>query len=109
MTVRPEILGLILLCALVTIVPRVLPFLAAHRMRLSPRAVAWFRFLPVAILSALLFPALLFPGGEWQGTILTPHILAGAIAAFAAVRSGNIIIACITGMLGYAALSAIFA
>lgn len=108
MQVRGEILILIALCALVTVVPRVLPFLAAHRMRLSPWAVAWFRFLPVAILSALLLPALLLPGGERLQSIWTPEIAAALLAAAAALKTRNIIVTIVVGMLSYAALSNIF-
>ena len=109
MTVRPEILWLILLCALVTILPRVLPFLAAHRLRLSPLAVAWFRFLPAAILSALLFPALLFPGGEQLKTIASPEIAAAVVAAIVAWKTRGIILTIVAGMFCYAALSAAIA
>ncbi|MGI9297608.1 MAG: AzlD domain-containing protein [Gammaproteobacteria bacterium] len=109
MQVRGEILILILLCALVTVVPRVLPFLAAHRMRLSPRAVAWFRFLPAAILSALLLPSLLLPGGEWPKTVWSPEIAAAFVAAAVALKTRGIILTIVAGMLSYAALSGVFA
>ena len=109
MTVRGEVLALILLCALVTVIPRVLPFLAAHRMRLSPRAVAWFRFLPPAILASLLAPSLLMPGGEWLKTVWSPEIPAACLAAAVSLKTRSIVAALAAGMLGYAALSALFA
>lgn len=107
MTVRGEILVLILLCALVTVIPRVLPFLTAHRMRLSPVMVAWFRFLPAAILSALLAPAIFAPGGEWLTTPLAPELLATCACAVIALKTRSIIPILITGMLTYAAFSAV--
>ena len=105
MSVRGEVLVLILLCMAVTIVPRVAPFLAARRMRLAPWAVAWFRFLPSAILSALLLPALLKPGGEWLTSVWSPEILAAFVAAAIAVKTRSIILTIIIGMLVYAVLS----
>ncbi len=103
MTVRVEVLGLIVLCALVTFIPRIVPFLAARRMRVTPWAVAWFRFLPPSILSALLFPSLLFPDGEWVG-LFSPSILSAVVSATIAVTTRSIIAAIVAGMGIYAAL-----
>lgn len=103
MTVRIEVLGLIFLCALVTFVPRILPFLAARRMRVTPWAVAWFRFLPPAILSALLFPSLLFPEGEWVG-LFSPSIISAIVSATVAVATRSIIASIVAGMGTYAVL-----
>ncbi len=105
MTIRGEIVILILLCMLVTIVPRVLPFLAAHRLRLAPWAVTWFRFLPPAILAALLFSGLLLPNGELSPNIISPEILAAFFAAAVSIKTRSIIITVIAGMLGYALIA----
>ena len=54
MDIRPEFLGLILACALVTAVPRVLPLVVLSRLRLPRWAVDWLGYVPIAVLSALL-------------------------------------------------------
>lgn len=105
MTVRSDILFLIVLCMLVTVIPRVFPFLAAHRLRLAPWAVAWFRMLPPAILASLLSVGLLFPGGIPLQSLFSPGIAAGCIAAAVSWKTRNIIFTIVAGMLSYAALS----
>ena len=54
MDVRPEFLGLILACALVTAVPRVLPLVVLSRLRLPRWIVDWLGYVPIAVLAALL-------------------------------------------------------
>ena len=54
MDIRPEFLGLILACALVTAVPRVLPLVVLSRFQLPGWLLDWLRFVPIAILGALL-------------------------------------------------------
>ena len=54
MDIRPEFLGLILACALVTALPRVLPLVVLSRLRLPGALVQWLGYVPVAVLSALL-------------------------------------------------------
>jgi branched-subunit amino acid transport protein len=54
MDVRPEIAWLVLACAAVTAVPRVLPLVALSRVALPAAVMAWLRHVPVAVLAALL-------------------------------------------------------
>jgi len=54
MDIRPEFLGLILACALVTAVPRVLPLVVLSRFQLPAWLLDWLRFVPIAILGSLL-------------------------------------------------------
>ncbi len=65
-----------------------LSFIAAEGRFALP---AWFRamlpFVPVATLTAIIAPALLRPGGEWQVAVSNPRLVAGAVAiAVAAIR-----------------------
>ena len=48
MSVRPWVLALIVACMAVTILPRVLPLIGAHRIRLPGPVVAWLTYVPVA-------------------------------------------------------------
>lgn len=81
MEIRPEFLTLVLACALVTAVPRVLPLVFLSRFELPAWLLEWLRFVPVAVLAALTAIEVLMPGGK----ALTLHLpsLAGIIAAFA--------------------------
>ncbi|HYN12917.1 MAG TPA: AzlD domain-containing protein [Burkholderiales bacterium] len=54
MDVRPEFLALVLGCALVTALPRVLPLVLLAKVQLPPWLADWLRYVPIAVLSALL-------------------------------------------------------
>ena len=59
-TILLTILGM----ALVTYLPRVLPTLVLSSRALPPLAVAWLRYVPVAVLSAIVFPLLMIQEGR---------------------------------------------
>jgi branched-subunit amino acid transport protein len=80
MDIRPEFLGLILACALVTAVPRVLPLVVLSRFQLPAWLLDWLRFVPIAILGSLLSLEVFFPGGA-RGLTLAAPVLAGVAAA----------------------------
>lgn len=54
MDVRPEFLSLVLACALVTALPRVLPLVVLSKLELPRWLADWLRYVPIAVLSALL-------------------------------------------------------
>ncbi len=54
MEIRAEFLGLVLACAAVTAIPRVLPLVALARVELPGWLLDWLRYVPVAVLAALL-------------------------------------------------------
>jgi branched-subunit amino acid transport protein len=81
MEIRPEFLALVLACALVTAVPRVLPLVALSRLQLSRWLADWLRYVPIAVLAALL--AIELPAAGAAGV---PAIMA-AFAVAAATRS----------------------
>lgn len=60
----PEIFWLILLMALVTYLPRVLPVLFLSRRSLPALVRRWLSYVPVAVLAALLAPGLFAPAGS---------------------------------------------
>jgi branched-subunit amino acid transport protein len=81
MDIRPEFLGLVLACAAVTAVPRVLPLLVLSRLQLPRWLLDWLRYVPVAVLAALLSLELLGSGRAGLAAI------AAALAVAAATRS----------------------
>lgn len=63
----------------------------------------WFRhmlrFVPIAALTALIWPDLLMPAGQLDLSLANPRLLAGLIAALVAWRSQNIFLTIGVGML----------
>ncbi|NLY80033.1 MAG: AzlD domain-containing protein [Lysinibacillus sp.] len=65
---------LILGCAFVTWAPRVIPFILVRNIELPNVVLRWLQFIPVCILSALVFQSLLNTEGKfvtlnWESTI----------------------------------------
>jgi len=89
MDVRPEILALILACAAVTIVPRVVPLVLLSRIALPAWVLEWLGYIPVAVLAALLALEVLVVDGKPAVTIANPALLAilPALAVAALTRS----------------------
>jgi branched-subunit amino acid transport protein len=81
MAIRPEFLTLILACALVTAVPRVLPLLVLSRLRLAQWLLDWLRYVPAAVLGALLALELL------NAPVVALPAVAAALAVAAFTRS----------------------
>ncbi len=89
MEVRPEFLALILACAAVTAVPRVLPLVLLARIALPPWLLAWLACVPVAVLAALLALEVLVVDAKPALTLHNPMLMAiiPALAVAAATRS----------------------
>jgi branched-subunit amino acid transport protein len=66
------------------------------------------RFVPPAVLSALIFPELLLPGGTLDLSPGNPRLLAGALAALIAWRTKNMLLAIAVGMMALWALQVVF-
>jgi branched-subunit amino acid transport protein len=97
MEVRPEILGLVLACAMVTAAPRVLPLVLLSRLRLPRLAEEWLRHVPLAVLQALRVLELL-------GTGLA-GVLPIAAALAVAARTGSLLGTVIAGVALYGVLA----
>ena len=90
MTLRPDILALILACMLVTLLPRILPMIFVNRLTLPRGFLLWLQYIPVSVISALLFREILLLDGAlrpWQ----SPHIIAGVASLLIAFLSKSII------------------
>jgi branched-subunit amino acid transport protein len=77
MEIRPEFLALVLACAAVTALPRVLPLVALSRVALPEGLTAWLRYVPIAVLSALLAIELLSAGPKGLPAIAVALAVAG--------------------------------
>jgi branched-subunit amino acid transport protein len=103
MEARAEVLLLIAACLLVTIIPRVLPLLLAHRLRLPPLAKAWLKCIPAAVISALFFKEIMLADGKLA--LLSAPFIAGVTALAAAFISRSIALTIVIGVAAFATLS----
>lgn len=88
----------------VTYLPRLLPAWFLRGKKMHPFLEAWLKYVPVAVLSALLLPALLISDGKfnlaWNNVFLWAALPAGLVAwktrsMFATVLVGMIIVAAV--------------
>jgi branched-subunit amino acid transport protein len=93
MDIRPEILGLVLACALVTAVPRVLPLLVLSRLNLPTWLLDWLRYVPVAVLASLLSLELLDKG--------TAGLMAACVALATAAATRSLLATVLAGVAVY--------
>ena len=77
---RHEMLGLILGMAIVTFLPRFLPMAFLARMAIPAKVKMGLDYIPVAILSAIVFPVIFSTGKGKVG--IEPHLLFAAIPVF---------------------------
>lgn len=95
-----EIALLIFLMALVTFLPRVIPILALSRRKLPEAVERWLSYVPVAVLSALLAPALFFSEGILTVTFsANPALWVSLPVVAIAILSRNLFITVLSGML----------
>jgi branched-subunit amino acid transport protein len=89
MDIRPEFLMLVLACALVTALPRVLPLVVLSRLSLPRWLLDWLGYVPIAVLAALGAVEVLAPGGKLALTLGNPGVpaIGAAIAVAAWTRS----------------------
>ncbi len=95
----PEIAILIFLMSLVTFIPRVLPILVLSRRKLPEPVERWLSYVPVAVLAALLAPALFVPAGELNLAFTVNPVFWVSIPVFAiAALTRNLFITVLSGM-----------
>ena len=56
------------------------------------------RYVPPAVLSAIIFPEVLLIGGHVNISLENPRLLAGVLAAFVAWRTKNVVLTIVVGM-----------
>jgi branched-subunit amino acid transport protein len=101
MDVRPEFLTLVLACALVTALPRVLPLVVLSRMALPGWLLAWLAYVPIAVLAALTAIEVLAPGGKPALALGGPALPAIVVAFAVAARSGSLLATVAAGVALY--------
>jgi len=94
-TIFLTILGM----TLVTYLPRLAPVWFLSSRSLPPLVRRWLRLVPVAVLSALLFPSLLMQAGQFNTRLDNLYLLAAVPAALVAWRTRSLFGAVLTGMV----------
>ena len=82
---------------------------AIGRVTLPPLLVRGLRYVPPAVLTAIVVPELVLPGGALDVSWTNARLLAGVLAALVAWRSRNVILTVAAGMLALWGLTALFA
>jgi branched-subunit amino acid transport protein len=105
-TEAPGFWWLVFWIALGTFLLRLSFVLAIGHLAMPPAAQRLLRLVPAAVLSALIFPALLFANGELALGVGNERLLAGGLAAVVAVRTKNVVLTIAAGMIALWLLSA---
>ena len=98
---------LIALMAVVTYLPRYLPFALAGKMRLPPMLEQALGFVPIAVLTAIIAQAALVRGGEVDISLGNLHALAAIVAFMAALRWKKLFVTITAGLLCFVILRVI--
>ncbi|HEL2007603.1 TPA: AzlD domain-containing protein [Streptococcus suis] len=106
--IKTSILLIILATALVTWVPRVLPFVLTQNKSLPPRMVKFLSFLPITIIFALTLSSIMDEKVGSLPSLLPVESLALIPTFLVVLRTKNILLAVVVGVLTTAALRLLF-
>ena len=98
---------IIIAMGFVTFGIRLLPIVLLGRIEIPIVVQRALRFVPPAVLSAIIAPELLMPGGEFDLSPGNARLLAGVIAMLVAWRTKNVLATIAAGMIALWVLSAI--
>ncbi|CAG0980440.1 hypothetical protein ARNL5_02436 [Anaerolineae bacterium] len=98
---------IILAMGIVTFGIRLLPIVLLGRIEIPLVVQRALRFVPPAVLSAIIAPELLMPGGEFSLSLDNARLIAGVIATVVAWRTKNVLATIAVGMITFWVLSAI--
>ncbi|MGQ7484531.1 AzlD domain-containing protein [Streptococcus suis] len=106
--IKTSILLIILAAALVTWVPRVLPFVLTQNKSLPPKLVKFLSFLPITIIFSLTLSSIMDEKVGSLPNLLLVESLALLPTFLVVLRTKNILLAVVVGVLTTAALRLIF-
>jgi branched-subunit amino acid transport protein len=84
---------------LVTLLIRLSFIVGGRRLALGPRFQSLLRYVPPAVLSALIAPELLLRGGSFDPSPRNPRLVAGLVAIAVAVATRSVLLTIACGML----------
>ncbi len=106
--IKTSILLIILASALVTWLPRVLPFVLTQNKSLPPKLVKFLSFLPITIIFALTLSSIVDEKVGSLPSILPVESLAILPTFFVVLKTKNILLAVLVGVVTTALLRLIF-
>jgi len=92
---------LVLGMGVVTYIPRLIPILFLSQRELPPWIVEWLDYIPAAILSALIFPAILTSGEPRIFDVTRPDVLVAIPTFIVAIKTRSLAGTVIFGMFLY--------
>lgn len=99
MAVRWDILLIILGCALVTFLPRVLPLMVLSRINLPEWGMRWLNYVPISIMAALVAQELLVDEGKIKGLMYNVELLAALPTFLIAVWRRSLLLTVLGGIV----------
>ncbi|HEM5094178.1 TPA: AzlD domain-containing protein [Streptococcus suis] len=106
--IKTSVLLIILAATLVTWLPRVLPFVLTQNKSLPPKLVKFLSFLPITIIFALTLSSIMDEKVGSLPSLLPVESLALIPTFLVVLRTKNILLAVVVGVLTTAALRLIF-
>lgn len=79
-----------------------------ERLKVPPFFQRALRFVPLAVLSAIIAPELIYPGGQLNLSPLNPRLLAGLAATLIAYQTKSVLWSLLAGMLVFFLLKLVF-
>ena len=70
-----------------------------ERWQTPPLVQRALRFVPVAVLTAIIIPELVLHDGQFNPDLLNPRLLAGMVAVLVAWKTKNVILTIVVGMI----------
>jgi branched-subunit amino acid transport protein len=89
----------VLAAGLVTFALRFALVGALGKVALPPLLVRGLRFVPPAVLTAIIVPELVLPGGQLDSSLGNPRLLAGVLATLVAWVSKSVVFTVVAGMV----------
>jgi branched-subunit amino acid transport protein len=89
----------LVLAGLLTYATRLSFIVLVGRVETPPLFVRALRFVPAAVLSALILPELVTRGGELKFDLSNPRLIAGVLAALVAYRTRSVLVTIAAGMV----------
>jgi len=108
MEVRWDVLLVIVGCALVTFIPRVLPLMVLSRFQLPEWGTRWLSFVPISVMAALVGQEIFMPDGRFTLSLHNVELLAAIPTFLIAVKTRSLLSTVITGIISLMVLRLLF-
>ena len=76
-------------------------FALAERIRLAPWIEASLKFIPPAVLIAIVLPAVLLPGGDWHVSFSNPYLVSAVVTTAAGILTRNLLATIAVGLCAF--------